>query len=213
MNFMEKLSKKVQDGLLLNTAYNVLTRKKLKLELFYLVQEGFFAGKEFHSETKLSPCETHFLEPSDLKNIAAKAERDYSEEQMLNMLSAGHKCQGIRHNGEIVAYGWINLQNCHSHLISFPLEENEAYLYGARTFTAYRGENLAPYLRYQMYTHLADIGRNRLYSISKFGNIASIKFKRKLGAKNLKLGMKITFLNKYSWKFILRNYSDVNATS
>jgi hypothetical protein len=209
MSVIETLRKGIKDGLVLNTAYNVLTRKKLRLYLFYLVREGLVAGEDFHPEPKLSPCETCYLEPSDLKNLAAKAERDYSEEQMLDMLSAGHKCQGIKHNGEIVAYGWINLQNCNSHLISFPLKENEAYLYGARTFAAYRGNNLAPYLRHQMYTHLAHIGRTRLYSITEFENIASIKFKKKLGARNLKLGMKITLLNKYRWNFILRKYPDV----
>jgi hypothetical protein len=60
-----------------------------------------------------------------------------------------------------------------------------------------------------MYTHLADMGRTRLYSITEFENIASIKFKRKLGARNLKLGMKITLLNKYRRNLILRNYPDV----
>ena len=203
------LRKGIKDGLIFNAAYYLLTRKKLRLHLFYLVREGLVDGDNFHPEPKLSPCETCYLQPSDLQNIAAKAERDYSEEQMLDMLSAGHIGLGIKHNGKIVAYGWINLQNCNSHLISFPLKENEAYLYGARTFTAYRGCNLAPYLRHQMYTHLADMGRTRLYSITEFENIASIKFKRKLGARNLKLGMKITLISKYRWNFILRNYPAV----
>jgi hypothetical protein len=208
MSGMEYLRKGIKDGLVINTVYNIMTVKKVRLYLFYLVREGLFAGENFHPEPKLSPCETFYLEPSDLKNIAAKAERDYPEEKMLDMLSAGHKCLGIKHHDEIVAYGWINLQNCNSHLMSFPLKENEAYLYGARTFTAYRGNNLAPYLRHQIYTHLADMGRTTLYSITEFGNIASIKFKKKLGARNLKLGMKITLLNKHRWDFILRNYPD-----
>lgn len=211
MHIMEKLRREIEEGLFLNTACNVLIRKKIGFYLFYLVREGLIDNEDFHPEPKLSPCETFYLEPSDLKNIAAKAERDYSEERMIDMLSDGHKCLGIQYKGEIVAYGWINFQNCNSHLMSFPLKENEAYLYGARTFTAYRGTNLAPYLRHQMYKHLADMGRTTLYSITEFGNIASIKFKRKLGARNLKLGMKITLFDKYRWDFILRNYPDVYA--
>jgi hypothetical protein len=209
MSIIEKLRQRMQEGLVLNRIYNVVTRKRFRIHLFYLVRESLVTGEDFFSEPKLSPCETCYLGPSDLKNIAAKTERDYSEEQMLDMLSAGHKCLGIKYNGEIVSCGWINLQNCNSHLISFPLKENEAYLYGMRTFSAYRGKNLAPYLRHQIYNKLADIGRTKLYSITVFRNTASIKFKRKLGAKNLKLMMKIKLLNKYDWNFTLRNYSDV----
>lgn len=209
MSVMKKLRQTIQDGLTLNMTYNLITRKRLRIYLFYLVREGLVAGETFNPKPKLSPCETCYLRPADLKNIAAKAERDYSEEQMIDMLSAGNKCQGIKHNGEIVSYGWINLQNCNSQLISFPLKENEAYLYGMRTFTVYRGKNLAPYLRHQIYKNLADIGRTKLYSITQYGNIASIKFKRKLGARNLRLLMKIKLLNKYDWNFTLRNYPDI----
>ena len=206
MNIVKRIQQKYKDGIILNTIYRRLKQKKLEVHLYYLVQEGFFGEDAPKIEPKLKPIVSEFLKPSDIRIIASKAERDYPEEEMLKMLSEGCKCLGIKHKGEIVAYMWYNLNKCDTRLLSFQLKADEAYLYGARTFTAYRGKAFAPYLRYKLYEHLNQMGRTKLYSITSFSNIPSIMFKRKLDAKPLKLFLHIKIFKKHKWNILLKKY-------
>lgn len=206
MNTVKGIQQKYKDGIILNTIYRKLKKKKFEVHLYYLVQEGFFVEDAPKIKPKLKPLVSEFLKPSDIRIIASKAERDYPEEEMLKMLSDDCKCLGIKHKGEIVAYMWYDLQKCDTRLLSFQLKEDEAYLYSARTFSAYKGKSLAPYLRYELYKHLNQMGRTRLYSITSFSNIPAIMFKRKLNAKPLKLYLYIKVFNKYQFNIIIKKY-------
>lgn len=115
-------------------------------------------------------------------------------------------CFALRIEGEIVASSWCNLQRCHDQLSSFPLERDEAYLCNAATLDTFRGMNLAPYLRFQMYKYLRQTGRTKLYSITEFFNTPAIKFKEKLGAQPLKLGLQLKISHKHQFNVTLRTY-------
>ena len=78
---------------------------------------------------------------------------------------------------------WCNLEKCDSNAITFKLREDEAYLMDARTFASYRGMNLAPYLRVELYRHLRKMGRTRFISVTDYFNTAAQRFKEKLNAK------------------------------
>ncbi len=208
MGILKKWKKLHQKGVLLNNFYRQLTLKRIKIKPFYLVREGLFDLDVKTIATKLSPCETFMLKPSDMRIIAAYRERDQSEEEMLAMLKKDCYCLGIKHNDEIVAYGWYELKKCTSRFMSFPLKKNEAYLSGARTLKTYRGNNLAPYLRYQMYEHLNKIGCTTLYSFTDFSNVPSISFKKKLGAYNLKLYLFVSVTKHFRRVWLLRTYPE-----
>jgi hypothetical protein len=206
MNTVKRIQQKYKDRIILNTIYRRLKKKKFEIHLYYLVQEGFRVEDAPKIEPKLKPLVSEFLEPSDINMIASKSERDYPEEKMLKMLSEDCKCLCIKHKGEIVAYTWYDLRRCDTRLLSFQLKEDEAYLYSARTFSAYRGKSLGPYLRYELYKHLHQMGRQRLYSITSFSNIPAIMFKRKLNAKPLKLYLYIKIFNKYQYNILIKKY-------
>ena len=208
MGILKKWKKLHQKGVLLNYFYHQLTLSRIKIKPFYLVREGLFPLDNQTITTKLSPCETFMLKPSDIRIIAAYKERDQSEDEMLAMLKNDCYCMGIKHNDKIVAYGWFELKNCAPNYVSFPLKKNEAYLSGVRTLKTYRGNNLAPYLRYQMYEHLNKIGRTTLYSITDFSNVPSISFKKKLGAYNLKLYLSIRITKYFHRVWLLRTYPE-----
>ena len=157
-------------------------------------------------KAKLHPLEIVQLGRSDMADLAARSERDFSERQMLKMLANGCGCIGLRYKNEIVAYTWYDLIQCSIHYLIFKLKKDEAYLYGARTFRAYKGKALAPYLRQKAYEHLANIRRTRLYSITLFENTPSIRFKNKLNAKNLRLYLGIQIFGRYKRNFLLRRY-------
>jgi len=200
-----KLYKK---GVLLNYFFDQLSKKRIEITPFYLVKEGIIDSEKEPATTKLSPCETVLLGPADFTGLAARRERDMSVEGMMQMHNDGKHCMGIKHKGEIVAYGWYELGICHNKYLKFPLKENEAYLSGARTFEKYRGNNLAPYLRHQMYLHLKEKGYTTLYSITLFGNVSSILFKKKLGAYPVKLYLYLLITKHFRKVFLLRTYRD-----
>lgn len=108
---------------------------------------------------------------------------------------------GLLHDGQVVAYSWFNLNRCQYQNFGFQLNGNEAYLCDARTFQKYRGKNIAPYLRYQIYKELARLGRSKFYSFTIGVNKSSVRFKEKLGAKPLKLYLYIELFKKH--RFVL----------
>lgn len=208
MNFLSKTRERYRDGLFLNTLYGQFKMDKIEVHLFYLFLKDLLDEADLDIQPQIEPLEVEILKPSDMKNLAAKAERDYSEDTMLQMLAEGCICIGLKYKDEIVSYGWVNLKKCKSKFFSysFDLKENEAYAYGIRTMSAFKGKTLAPYQRYHTYKHLAQMGRTKIYSIGFFSNIPSIKFHRKLNAKPLKLFMNVNFLGKYKRNLLLKRY-------
>jgi hypothetical protein len=194
-----------RNGLLRNALYGQLTKRRIRIEPFYLIRETCQNGKLTEIKTSLSPCETVILKPSDFREIAARRDRDQSEEEMIAMMEKGLVCMGIKHNNQIVAHGWYELGHLTSSYFSFPLKENEAYMSGARTLVSYRGNNLAAYLRYQMYKHLTSLGIEKFYSLTLYSNVPSLRFKQKLGAEILKLYVSV-HLPKFRRCILLRTY-------
>ena len=113
----------------------------------------------------------------------------------------------LKYHDHIAAYMWCNLRECSSNLLPFQLEKHEAYLTYAYTFKAYRGKNLAPHLRYQLYVYLAQIGRTKLYSITKATSTPARRFKEKLKAKPLKFYLHVKFFKRLRWNILLKDYT------
>jgi hypothetical protein len=178
----------------------------VKIIPYYLVREYLLNESEVNVKPRLSPIEVIFLEASDMKIISKNPEVPDTEEELLKRLDEGCWCLGIKHKGEIAAYTWCNLRTCRFKRINTPLRDDEAYLLDARTFKANRGKNLAPYLRYQLYKHLAQRGRTKFYSITIMSNTSSMKFKEKLGGRPLKLYLYIGFCDKYHLNILLKTF-------
>ena len=179
---------------------------KLTLILFYLIREGRFGDSDLNLKPKLDQYEVGFLKPSDIKTIASHPEVECPEDIVRERLSNGCLCFGIKHKGNITAYTWINLNKTESEFLFFPLKKNEVFLFDTRTFQAYRGKNLAPYLRYELYKQLEKLGRTNLISITSFFNVEAIKFKKKLKVKRQKLYLHVIFLKKYRLNILLKSY-------
>lgn len=172
---------------------------------YYLFKEYLSDESDLNLKVNLDGFEVCFLGPSDMKTISSSTEVNESEHILVERLANGCLCFGIKHDKDIAAYTWCNLRGGLS-LIS-PLKDDEAYLFDARTFKAYRGGNLAPYLRYQVYKHLEQMGRTKFFSITSVFNTSAINFKKKLKAKPFKLYLEIKFINKYKWKLVLKDYN------
>ena len=206
MSILKKVKEKLKQGLFLRYLFDRLTAIGLEITPYYLVQEGLFGEKDLVLEPTLTQFVAGFLEPADMKAISSKAEVDYSEEILLDRMAKGCRSFGIKHNDDVAAYSWCNFQECDFKWLHFQLQDDEAYLFDARTFKAYRGNNIAPYLRYELYKNLTQMGKKKFFSISLLFNTPTIRFKKKLKAKPLKLYLFVGLFKKYHWNFVLKDY-------
>jgi hypothetical protein len=185
---------------------NRLARIGLDFDLFYWVKEAYSECKP--PLIKVNPEEYPF-EHIDIEEIISigKSRRGLPEEELLRGYQKGQICIGLRHNKEIAAYMFIELNDFNYNRKRFELMDNEAYLLNMYTFEAHRGKNLAPYLRYLSYQLLREIGKDTIYSISAYFNKSTIRFKSKLNAKHQKLYLYIILFKKYHSHFLLRTYN------
>jgi len=101
---------------------------------------------------------------------------------------------------------WIDFDVCNFTPHFIRLKNNEAYLFSMYTMHEFRGKNLAPYLRYKSYECLRKLGKDTFYSVSEYFNYSTLKFKKKLNAKNLKLILYIELFKKFRRSITLRKF-------
>ena len=165
-------------------------------------------GQDGHSPNHdFSEYHVEFLHLSDTIEIAELS----NSKSRLKRLKEGKKCLVARYHGNLAAFSWYDLESCHSSLYKFKLNEGEAYLFDAYTLKPFRGKDLACYLRFELYQELEGIGRNNLYSITEYFNKPAVRFKNKLNAKPLILGINIKLFKKWSRSWKIKGYRYTNA--
>jgi GNAT superfamily N-acetyltransferase len=186
---------------------DVLAKMGILIRPYHLVAEGLKNAAPRPLAGELAGYELGFLGPRDMPALAAIPGRVVSLETLLSRLQEGKLCIGAKYDGEIVAFTWCNLTECEMvrhHL--FSLQEHEAYLFDAHTLERFRGRGIAPRLRYRCYEELAKLGRDQCYSITAVWNPPAAKFKKKLGARVLELGVLVTLFRRWSFHVPLRDW-------
>ena len=123
-------------------------------------------------------------------------------------LKDGDTCLGIKRNEEISIYTFIKHKGFEFRGRQFSIQTNEGYVHNTYTFEAYRGLNLAPYLRYQCYQYLKDKGITTYYSISEYFNKPTLRYKQKLQVKPLKLYLSVILFKRWFFNYTLKSYKD-----
>lgn len=206
MYYLKHLWQKIRHNSLIRLLFDGFKRIGIEIIPFYLVLEGLFDRTLPHLEKGFEEYDIGYLGHKDMKTISFIPIRNISGKKLLNMLKEGSKCFGIKYHGELVAFTWLNLRECTFDGYRFPLKEDEAYLFDAYTIPSFRGKGIAPYIRYQLYKELKKIGIKKLYSISWYFNTPSLKFKLKLNAKCLKLGLFMRLFKKWHYTVALKEY-------
>ncbi len=196
--------KRLSHGLFLFSLRNFLPRFGLDIDPYYWEQEGLLkisepvirGGNENYNIAEISPEETMIL-----NNIMGM-----DGAQIRQAVEGGQLCIGVRYKGEIAALMFAELNDFVYKHRKFELKEGEAYLLNMYTFEAFRGKNLAPYLRYHCYRLLEKKGYPVMYSITAYFNTSSMKFKQKLNVRHLKLFLYIGLFKRIHWNFKLKTY-------
>lgn len=195
----------ISHGLLFFGIRNRLARIGLDINPYYWVQEEVEPCKEPIIRGDSSEFRLKYLSIKEFKFINDNIPK-FMIEEMIEGLRKGQQCIGLEHHGEIAAHMFYEPNDFtygHRH---FKLNKKEAYLLNMWVHHSYRGKNIAAYLRYKSYRILENQGIDTKYSITQYFNKSSIKFKRKLNSKHLKLYISIVLFKKYHWNFRLRTY-------
>jgi len=209
---MESITKKIARGRHYGTLFLSLQRRLYKTGIninpFYLVKESQRETEIPILNDNLEDYRFEFLTTEDMKKIGQTDFIRGEEAQFNEWLEKGWKCLGAKHQGKVVAYSWIDLEECHFSGHRFPLKENEAYLFSMYTAVPYRGKNIAVYLRYETYKVLKKMGRDTYYSISESLNKPSVRFKQKLNAKFVKKILYVELFKKIRLRIPLKTYNN-----
>lgn len=128
------------------------------------------------------------------------------EKDLIEDLRNGEICLGLKNKEKIAAYMFIKNRSFVFRKRNFELKPNESYLHSMYTFEDYRGKNLAPYLRYQSYKYLENEGVDTFYSVSEYFNKSTIRFKKKLNSKPIKLYLSVVLFKRWSKNFTLKQF-------
>jgi hypothetical protein len=204
---LKKIKSKFRYGLTLQSIRLKLIGIGIDISPYYWFQEGVNITKIPEIQGTTADYSFESLGPDDMKTIEALDKGWSRSYERLTALSEDReKCIGIKYKGEIAAFMWINFVEFKYKSTVMPLKSNEAYLTDMYTVEAYRGKNLAPFLRYKSYEMLKDMGRDVLYSISICFNSPAVKFKEKLDAKKLNIILYIQLFKKFHRSFTLKSY-------
>jgi ribosomal protein S18 acetylase RimI-like enzyme len=195
----------IRHGLILQGIRYVFAKIGIDIMPYYWVQEEAFLSE---APTIKSENQDFLLKSLDTKDIdAILAKSDSINQVKINQsIKDGQECVGLVQNGNIAAYMFIELKDFTFKKRRFEIKKHEAYLLNMYTFDEFRGQNLAPYLRYLCYRYIEEKGITTKYSISNYYNKSAIRFKEKLNSKHLKLFLNIELFNKFQWHFVLKSF-------
>jgi len=199
------IKKAIKFGLVLNAILFRLKKLGITLLPYYIIQEGKFYGKRPNWGELGKMSHRKFLGKDEIREVVLLGgEADIKH--LLHRLELGHLCFGLFIGDKLVASMWCDLKEFNHKPYRHFLEKNEAYLYDARVAPSYRGKKLAPFFRAQFYSALKQYSKDTFYSCSDYANSPAVRFKKKLGARFLKLCLYINLWGKYSKNWVLRDY-------
>jgi hypothetical protein len=185
-------------GFALRLMIDALSQAGFRIEPYYLFIERLADAPQV--ECPFDNYDIGFLHADDMREIASIQGRKFSHEDLLARLEQGKRCLGIKHEGRLAAFTWCDFTAClFEQDRLFPLRDDEACLFDAYTLEAFRGHDLAPFLRLSCYQELAKLGRTRCFSVTVLFNVPAMRFKRKLNAKVIELRVLIELFKR--WRF------------
>lgn len=206
MIFLKKLWRTLRFGLVFNELRYLFVKMGIEISPFYWTQENPGLPDSLRLKNGEAGYSFDFFGPEEMKQIA-KLTKYHPENMLLSRLDEGKLCYGLLYNGRIAAFTWFDMDECNYKGNRHKLKKDEVYLFDLYTMDNFRGQNLGPYLRYNSYKVLADMGKKNIFSVTQITNSSAIKFKNKVNAKFLWLGVYINFFNKINRTYIIKKFS------
>jgi hypothetical protein len=206
MIYLQRLWQKIRYNSILRLLHDGLVRIGLNVTFFYLIEEGLHLQTIPFNKNEFADYSVDYLKEDDLNIICSIREKPYKKEILINRMKDDCSCLLIKKDNEVVGYTWFDLSKYTIGTFKFSLKENEAYLFDAYVLMKYRGNKIAPFIRYQCYNELKKLNKTVLYSISELFNKQSINFKKKLNAKIVSLVLYINLFNKVKFSRQIKKF-------
>lgn len=202
---LQWISNIIKHGLFWHGVRNNLARIGLDFMPYYWVQEATSA---------IDPPQIRGTDKNFEISIFGREEIEYiqntiigiEEKDLIEDLKNGEICIGLKNKETIAAYMLIKRRPFYFRKRYFNLKPYESYLHSMYTFEAYRGKGIAPYLRYHSYKLLEKEEVTTFYSVSEYFNKSTIKFKKKLNSKPIRLYLNVRLFKRWIWNFTLKKY-------
>ena len=211
IEFFYEIRRAFKRGVLMHHFLYRLSKTGLNIKPYYLIQECISNGAQLDWDDYFSEYQIKELGRKDLKSLDHVDGRNDSEKMLIRRLEHGQKCFALVCKSQIAAFMWCDLNELTFAPCKRMLKEHEAYLFDAHTLKAFRGQNLAPYLRYGCYKILTSMGRYVIYSYSDYFNRPAIRFKKKLNARFLHLGLSIAFRDRLKHRWIIKHLAELST--
>jgi len=202
--YFQRLKQKIKYNNILRILHDGLVKIGLKISFFYLVEEKLCKELPELELVHFPGYDLMFLERDEIFKLNSIPELPMSKEKIQKIVEKGCLCFCLKKENDIVAFTWVDPIECTYGSYKLLMKKNEACLFGAYTLIKYRGNNLAPFVRYQCYKELKKLGKTTLYSISEVINNQSISFKKKLGARFVLLSLYVSIFNKLKFSIPIK---------
>jgi len=176
----------------------------LDIHLYYLIREGPLAH-DMNRPELTAEFSSSVLTQDDVPAVAALSTWA-TLENVQGRFDKGHLCVLLKHEEHIAGYTWADFVEINDTTCNYELQPGEAYLYDAFIAPDYRGQALAPYMRFECYEHLRHADRYTFYSLSDYFNKPAIRFKQKLNADIIRLYLHIRLGTHEVGHWILKDY-------
>lgn len=207
MNYWKYIWQKAKHSHPLRLVVDGLWKMGISVRPYYIYEERLSDVRISEWDGRFDAYELGFLDTQDMKVISSIPFRNASSlGQLLLRLREGKRCFGMRDGDKLVAFTWCDFNRFNFESVCFDLAEDEAYLFDMYTLAAYRGRGVAPYLRYQIYRKLDLMGKRILYSVSDCFNTPAVKFKLKLNARIIELGLLVELFGKWRFNRRIKKY-------
>jgi hypothetical protein len=194
----------IKEGAVLGAILWRLEKLGIIFKPYYIIQEREQPGQVTTWGEDVAAYASGFLGRDDIGEISSLG--GHLSSTLVHRFDHGHLCFGLRLEENIVAYMWCDLKQFNFPGYQFNLGVNEAYLYDALVVSNCRGKGLAPYMRIECYRALGSYSKDTFFSYSDYSNTPAIRFKKKLGARFLKLCLYVNLWGKYSRNWVLRDF-------
>jgi len=181
-----------------------LARVGIGIRPFLVVREG--APSSFAGPTIDPRFSCGFVGTDDIPELV-RVRPGVDAAKCEERLRGGLLCYAVKDGSRIVCMTWCDLEKFNFETYHRRLGDREVYLFGAYTDPAYRGQNLAPFMRMKCYGALRAMGRDSFFSTTEYFNTAARRFKKKLGAVDESLHLHVGILGWFSHTFTLRRYT------
>ena len=207
MLYRNRIIEKLRYSNWLRLIFDTAAKFGVRITPYFVALEGEWDDGPPELEAGFDAYQCRRLSIDDMGPLSQIPGRPISERQLIQRLHDGHLCFGLVKDGRVVSFSWVNPQEALSGLCRFSLQAHEAYYYDLYTLHAFRGRQLALYLRHQTYRHLLKLGLTRYYSVIDALNTPAVKFKRKLQARFIYTGVSIKLFKRYEYNFPIKQLS------